>query len=68
MPSKLTRDKERQVPSQFIEIIVDCMEATIEQVDPNDIESISILKDAAAAIYGSRAGNGVVVVKTKRGK
>ena len=49
-------------------IIVDGMEATIEQVDPNDIESISILKDAAAAVYGSRAGNGVVVVKTKRGK
>ena len=49
-------------------IIVDGMESTIEEVDPNDIESISILKDAAAAIYGSRAGNGVVVVKTKRGK
>ena len=49
-------------------IIVVGMEATIEEVDPNDIESISILKDAAAAVYGSRAGNGVVVVKTKRGK
>ena len=49
-------------------IIVDGMESSIEQVNPNDIESISILKDAAAAIYGSRAGNGVVVVKTKRGK
>ena len=49
-------------------IIVDGMEATIEEVDPNDIESISILKDAAAAVYGSRAGNGVVVLKTKRGK
>lgn len=49
-------------------IIVDGMEATIEEVDPNDVESISILKDAAAAVYGSRAGNGVVVVKTKRGK
>ena len=49
-------------------IIVDGMESTIERVNPNDIESISILKDAAAAIYGSRAGNGVVVVKTKRGK
>ena len=48
-------------------IIVDGMEATIEEVDPNDIESISILKDAAGAVYGSRAGNGVVVVKTKRG-
>ena len=33
-------------------IIVDGMEATIEEVDPNDIESISILKDAAAAVYG----------------
>jgi TonB-linked SusC/RagA family outer membrane protein len=36
-------------------------------IDPNDIESIDILKDASAsAIYGSRAGNGVIVVKTKR--
>ena len=49
-------------------VIIDGLEATIEQVDPNDIESISVLKDAAAAIYGARAGNGVVVVKTKRGK
>ena len=49
-------------------IIVDGMESTIENLDPNDIESISILKDAAAAIYGSRAGNGVIIVKTKRGK
>ena len=67
MPN-LTKDQDREVASQFVEIIVDGMESTIEQVDPNDIESISILKDAAAAIYGSRAGNGVVVVKTKRGK
>ena len=35
---------------------------------PNDIESITILKDASAAIYGVRAANGVVVVTTKRGK
>ena len=35
---------------------------------PSEIESISILKDAAAAVYGSRGGNGVVLVKTKRGK
>ncbi|PIQ19779.1 MAG: SusC/RagA family TonB-linked outer membrane protein, partial [Cytophagales bacterium CG18_big_fil_WC_8_21_14_2_50_42_9] len=35
---------------------------------PNDIESITILKDASAAIYGSRGANGVVVVTTKRGK
>ncbi|TKG89419.1 SusC/RagA family TonB-linked outer membrane protein [Puteibacter caeruleilacunae] len=37
-------------------------------IDPNDIESISILKDASAAIYGLRAANGVIIVTTKRGK
>lgn len=38
-------------------------------INPNDIESIEILKDAAAkAIYGSRAANGVVIITTKRGK
>lgn len=38
-------------------------------INPNDIESISVLKDAsAAAMYGSRAANGVVLVKTKTGK
>jgi TonB-linked SusC/RagA family outer membrane protein len=36
-------------------------------LSPNDIESISILKDASAAIYGVRAANGVIVVTTKRG-
>ncbi|TWI86391.1 SusC/RagA family TonB-linked outer membrane protein [Chitinophaga japonensis] len=35
---------------------------------PNDIESITVLKDASAAIYGVRAANGVVVVTTKKGK
>lgn len=37
-------------------------------LSPNDIESITILKDASAAIYGVRAANGVVVVTTKRGR
>lgn len=37
-------------------------------IAPNDIESITVLKDASAAIYGVRAANGVVVVTTKRGK
>ncbi len=37
-------------------------------ISPNDIESITILKDASASIYGSRAANGVVIVTTKRGK
>ena len=40
----------------------------MNQLDPNTIESVTILKDAAAAaIYGARAANGVIVVKTKRG-
>ena len=42
--------------------------STINDIDPNDIESLSVLKDAAsAAIYGSRAANGVVLVTTKKG-
>lgn len=41
----------------------------IADINPNDIESIEILKDASAsAIYGSRASNGVVIITTKRGK
>src|SRR5699024_488807 len=41
----------------------------LDNINPNDIESIEILKDAAAAaIYGSRASNGVVLIQTKRGK
>ncbi|QEC67924.1 SusC/RagA family TonB-linked outer membrane protein [Panacibacter ginsenosidivorans] len=40
----------------------------INNINPNDIESISILKDAAAAsIWGARAGNGVIVITTKKG-
>lgn len=39
----------------------------VSRIDPNEIESISVLKDAAAAIYGVRAANGVVLVTTKRG-
>ena len=37
------------------------------RLDPNDIESVSILKDASAAIYGSRSANGVILITTKRG-
>ncbi len=51
-------------------ILVDGIETgTLNQIDPNDIESMSILKDAAsAAIYGSKAANGVILITTKRGK
>ncbi len=41
----------------------------LESINPNDIESIEILKDASStAIYGSRAGHGVIIITTKRGK
>lgn len=49
-------------------ILVDGVVASMDNVDANAIESVTILKDAAStAIYGSRAANGVVLVKTKRG-
>ncbi len=42
---------------------------TLADLNPNDIESIEVLKDASlASIYGSRAGNGVVLITTKKGK
>ncbi|MEO9020993.1 MAG: SusC/RagA family TonB-linked outer membrane protein [Ginsengibacter sp.] len=44
-------------------------EGDIKNINPNDIESITVLKDAAAAsIWGARAGNGVIVITTKKGK
>lgn len=50
-------------------ILVDGIEAPFDNINPLDIESVTVLKDAAsAAIYGSRAANGVVLVTTKTGK
>ncbi|MCC8172751.1 MAG: TonB-dependent receptor [Parabacteroides sp.] len=50
-------------------ILIDGVEGDINTIDGNDIENISVLKDAAsAAIYGSRASNGVILVTTKRAK
>ncbi len=44
-------------------------EGTLDNINPNDIESITILRDAAAAsIWGARAGNGVIVITTKKGR
>jgi len=49
-------------------VIVDGIASSIDNLNPNDIESISVLKDAASsAIYGARAANGVILVTTKRG-
>ncbi|WP_346317813.1 TonB-dependent receptor [Chitinophaga sp. YIM B06452] len=49
-------------------VLVDGIEYSMDELNPNDIESISVLKDAAAAIYGSRGANGVILVTTKKGK
>lgn len=50
-------------------IIIDGMECNINTVQPSDVESMTILKDAASSsIYGSRAANGVILITTKKGK
>ena len=49
-------------------VLIDGIAGDLNGIDPNDIENISVLKDAAAAaIYGSRASNGVILVTTRRG-
>lgn len=50
-------------------IIIDGFESTFDKVDPKDIESMTVLKDAAsAAIYGNKAANGVILITTKKGR
>ncbi|WP_212004422.1 TonB-dependent receptor [Chitinophaga sp. HK235] len=49
-------------------VLVDGIEYSMDELNPNDIETITVLKDAAASIYGSRAANGVILVTTKKGK
>ncbi len=50
-------------------ILVDGVERSLDNMDPEEIESFSILKDAAAsAVYGVRGANGVILINTKRGK
>lgn len=50
-------------------IIIDGVESNINTVSPQDVESMTVLKDAASAsIYGSRAANGVILITTKKGK
>lgn len=48
-------------------VIIDGVEGDLTRVDPNQIESVSILKDGSGSIYGARAGNGVILVTTKTG-
>ena len=50
-------------------VVVDGLVRSMDDINPSDIESIQVLKDAAStAIYGARAGHGVVLITTKRGK
>jgi TonB-dependent starch-binding outer membrane protein SusC len=50
-------------------VLIDGLAASINDIDPNNIKSISVLKDAASAsIYGNRAANGVILIETKRGE
>ncbi len=49
-------------------VLIDGLSGDIDDVDPNDIQNISFLKDAASAsIYGNRAANGVILIETKKG-
>ncbi len=51
--------------------VIDGIQSSVERVNslsPNDVESITVLKDASAAIYGVRAANGVILVTTKKGR
>ncbi len=50
-------------------VLVDGVERNLNQIDPNEIENISVLKDASAtAVYGTRGANGVILITTKRGR
>lgn len=48
-------------------VLVDGFESNLENLSVQEIESVTLIKDAAAAVYGMRAANGVLLVKTKRG-
>ncbi len=55
--------------TQPLVVIDGIIDASVDNVDPNDIESITVLKDgSSAAIYGTRGSNGVILVTTKKGK
>jgi len=69
--SSITIRGQATTGSNSVLVVVDGVPGQIgglERLDPNDIESVSVLKDASAAIYGNRAANGVILVTTKKGK
>ncbi len=49
-------------------VLVDGIEYSMDELNPNDIATVTVLKDASAAIYGSRAANGVILITTKKGR
>lgn len=54
-------------PAIIIDGIIGGDQSTLGRMDPNEIESISVLKDGAAAIYGIRAAGGAIIITTKKG-
>jgi TonB-linked SusC/RagA family outer membrane protein len=72
-PQSLAKDGGNNSPLYVIDDIIQVTsqgapDATLfNSLDPSEVESISILKDASAAVYGSRGANGVILVRTKRG-
>lgn len=48
-------------------VLVDGIEYSMDELNPQDIATVTVLKDASAAIYGSRAANGVILITTKKG-
>lgn len=68
-PVGLSTGANAQVGDNGPLVIVDGIEQPYQNINPNDIDNISVLKDASStAIYGSRAANGVILITTKRGK
>ena len=68
-PSIIIRGENSVNSSNQPLIMVDGMETPdISTLNPNDVASISVLKDASASIYGSRGGNGVILITTKTAK
>lgn len=64
----ITSDPDRMAEANAPLVIIDGVpRSSMGRLNPQDIESISVLKDASAAIYGARAANGVILITTKRG-
>ena len=67
--STLNGDAQANVSNTAPLVVIDGIPGrSIDEIDPNDVESLSILKDGSAAIYGAQAANGVILIKTKSGQ